>query len=127
MTSNVVAVTVAADKSPADPANTYAEGNVVAVPSGEMWPDTSNNPIVPMVVHGTLGDGLNGATPGECIIELVASDNFGAGVLTWDFIINIRGLPTVSASRVPVNFASGANQNIWTILSAAGWTPVSVP
>lgn len=126
MTSyNVVAVTVQADPSPADPAS--AEGNVVAVPSGTMWPDTSNNPIVPMVVHGTLGDTLNGAGPGECIIKLVATDNLPAGVLLWDFIINIRGFPTINVAGAAVNFASGANQSIWAILQTAGWTPPSMP
>jgi hypothetical protein len=125
MSLNVVNVTIAADNSPADVA--VAEGNVVAIPSGTEWPDTNNNPIVPMVVHGTLGDGLNGATAGECIIKLVASDNFSAGVLTWDIIVNIRGMPTVNVASVPVNFTSGANQNVWAILSAAGWSPVSQP
>jgi hypothetical protein len=125
MSLNVVAVTVGVDTSPADSAP--AEGNVIAVPSGTQWPDTSNDPIVPMVVHGTLGDGLNGGTAGECILELVASDDFSPGVLTWDFIINIRGLPTVNVASVPVNFASGASQNVWTILAAAGWTPISQP
>lgn len=127
MAVNVVSVTVAADVSPVDPSNVTAEGNVIAVPSGVEWPDTSNNPIVPMVVHGTLGDLLNGGVAGQCIIKLVASDNFAAGVLTWDFIINIRGLPTVNVPAVPVNFASGASQNVWTILSAAGWVPQMQP
>lgn len=125
MTYNVVNVTVAADPSPVD--LSPAEGNVVAVPNGTLWPDTNANPIVPMVVHGTLGDGLNGAPAGgsSCIIELVASDNFSAGVLNWDFLINIRELPTINVSGVPVNFASGANQNVWAILATAGWTPGS--
>ena len=118
MTVNVVNVTVAADNSPADLAT--AEGNAVAVPSGVEWPDTSGNPIVPMVVHGYLVNGT-------CTLQLVASDNFSAGVLTWDFIINIRGLPTVNVPGVAVNFASGATQNVWTILSAAGWTPPPQP
>lgn len=125
MTYNVVSVTVGASTSPVDIAK--AEGNVVAVPAGTQWPDTSNDPIIPAVVHGTLGDGLNGAQPGECILQLVASDNFAAGVLAWDFIINLRGFPTVSVSDVPVNFSSGASQNVWTILAAAGWTPPSMP
>ena len=121
MTTTTVNVVVAADNSPADLA--HAEGNVVAIPSGTEWPDTSGNPIVPMVVHGTIGDGLNGATAGECIIILVASDNYTAGVLAWDLIINIRGFPTINVSDVPVNFSLGATQNVWTILAAAGWTP----
>src|SRR5215469_12490791 len=120
MSLNVVNVVVAADNSPADQSGTFAEGNVVAIPSGTEWPDTSGNPIVPAVVHGFLASGT-------CTIELVASDNFSAGVLLWDFIINIRGLPTVNVSDVAVNFSGGATQNVWTILSAAGWTPTPSP
>ena len=118
MTVSTVSVVVAADNSPADLAT--AEGNVIAVPSGTEWPDTSGNPIVPMVVHGTLAGGT-------CTLVLVASDNFAAGVLSWDFVINIRGLPTINVPSVPVNFASGATQSIWTILSAAGWKPTTQP
>lgn len=118
MTVSIVNVTVAADNSPADLAT--AEGNVVAVPSGTMWPDASANPIVPMVVHGTLQGGT-------CTLQLVASDNFASGVLTWDIIINIRGLPTVNVPGVPVNFANGATQSVWAILTAAGWTPPPQP
>ena len=120
MTTNVVNVNVVADVAPG--AVAAGEGNVIAIPSGTEWPDTSGNPIVPAVVHGTLGDAsLN--TPGSCQIALVASDNYGAGVLAWDIIINIRGLPTVNVSDVAVNFSLGATQNVWTILAAAGWTP----
>lgn len=123
MTVNTVLVTVAASSSPADVA--VAEGYVVAVPSGTEWPDASGNPVVPMVVHGSFGDGLNGAGAGECIIRLAASDSYATGVLTWNFIINIRGLPTVNVADVPVNFANGASQNVWAALAAAGWTPVA--
>lgn len=120
MPLNVVTVTVAADSAPNDP--TSAEGNVIVIPDGDRWPDISGNPIVPMVVHATLNDGSS-VTPGACKVVLVASDNFNVGVLTWDFVINIRGFPTVKALDIPVNFAQGASQSIWTILSAAGWTP----
>ena len=119
MAVNLVNVVVAADPSPVDNP-TPAEGNVIAAPSGTQWPDTSGNPIVPMVIHGYL-------TNSTVTIQLVASDNFAAGVLTWDFIINIRGLPTISVANVPVNFALGATQNVWTILSAAGWVPQPMP
>ena len=118
MTVNVVTVTVTADSSPSDVAK--AEGNVVAIPSGAMWPDTSNNPIVPMVVHGQLQQGT-------CSLSLVATDNFAAGVLTWDIIINIRGMATINVAGCAVNFADGATQSVWTILQNAGWTPLSVP
>lgn len=113
MSLNVVNVVVAADVSPADLAT--AEGYVVACPDGVQWPDTNNEPIVPMVVHGNLQNGT-------CTIQLVASDNFTAGVLTWDFIINLRGFPTVNFQGAPVNFSGGATQSVWSILAAAGWT-----
>jgi hypothetical protein len=116
MSLNTVNVVIAADVSPADLAT--AEGNAIAVPTGTEWPDTSQNPIVPAVVHGTLESGTT-------TLVLVASDNFSAGVLTWDFIINIRGIPTVNVPGVVVNFSNGATQNVWTLLSAAGWTPQS--
>jgi hypothetical protein len=118
MTANIAQVVVAVDNSPAD--LTSAEGYVVAVPSGEMWPDTSNEPIVPMVVHGQL-------VSGTCTLSLVASDNYTTGVLTWDFIINIRGLPTVNVSGVSVPYSGGTPQNVWSLLQAAGWTPTSQP
>jgi hypothetical protein len=117
-TYNHVSVTVAADSDPDNSA--YAEGNVVAIPSGTEWPDTSSNPIVPPIVRGQL---LNGT----CTISLVASDNFTAGVLTWDFIINIRGLATINVAGCAVNFSNGASQNVWTILSNAGWSPPTQP
>jgi hypothetical protein len=120
--TNIVNVNVTADVAPS---GAGAEGNIVAVPSGTMWPDAGGNPIVPMVVHGTLGDAsLN--IPGECQIPLVASDNYAVNVLTWDLIINIRGFPTINVPRVPVNFASGATQNVWTILATMGWVPPSL-
>jgi hypothetical protein len=116
--TNLVTVTIAVDNSPAD--LTSAEGYYVLSPSGVMWPDTSGNPVAPMVHNGHLVNG----TASE---QLVASDNYAAGVLTWDVIINVRGLPTVNVASVPVNFANGASQNIWTILQAAGWTPATQP
>lgn len=125
MTINTVLVNVQADNAPGDPAP--AEGNVIAVPTGTQWPDTSGDPIVPMVVHGYLGDLQNGGVAGQAILQLVASDNFAAGVLTWSFIVNIRGFPTVVVKDVPVNFSLGASQNFWTILSATGWTPPPQP
>lgn len=118
MSLNVVNVVVAADGSPADvtPSGLVsAQGYVIASPDGVQWPDSNNEPIVPMVQHGNL---INGT----CTVQLVASDNFSAGVLTWDFIINLRGFPTVNFTGAPVNFSGGATQSVWSILAAAGWT-----
>lgn len=125
MTANTVLVTVQADAAPGDPSP--AEGNVVAVPSGTQWPDTSGDPVVPMVVHGYLGDLQNGGVAGQAILQLEASDNFAAGVLNWSFIVNIRGFPTVTVADIPINFANGASQNFWTILANTGWTPPAQP
>lgn len=124
--TNVVNVTIQVDGAPGDPS--APEGNYVFTPSGVMWPDTSSNPIVPMVVHGQMIANPT-ANPPNCLatVELVASDNFAASVLTWDVIINVRGMPTINVPNVPVNFSNGANQNIWTILQAAGWSPLSEP
>ena len=118
MPVNLVTVTVTVDDSPADTGS--PEGNFLFTSSGVMWPDASNFPIVPMVVHGTLVNGTATAS-------LVATDNFAAGVLTWDVTINIRGIPTIQVSGVPVKFSLGATQSIWTILSAAGWSPTPQP
>lgn len=124
--TNVVNVTVQVDGSPADPA--APEGNYVFTPSGVMWPDMSEDPIVPMVVHGQMTPNPT-ASPPNCsaTVEIVSSDSFAAGVLTWDVIINVRGLPTVNASQVPINYSSGASQNIWEILESAGWAPPTEP
>jgi hypothetical protein len=114
MTLNVVTVSVGAAGSPGDAS--LPEGNMVCVPSGLQWPAAGDLPIVPMVVTATLALGTATAA-------LVASDNFAAGVLTWNVIINIRGLPTIHASDLAVNFAVGPTQNIFDILQLNGWTP----
>lgn len=119
MTLNVVTVTVAAQGSPADA--TPPEGHFVFVPNGTLWPMTAGAlPIVPDIQSGVL-------VLGTATAVLVASDNFSAGVLDWDCIINIQGMPTVNVPGFPVLFASGASQSVWDILEAAGWQPVIQP
>lgn len=108
---DMVAVTMAATSDPDN--NVFAEGNITAVPSGTHWPDGQGGVIVPPVLHGTL-------LAGTCTLDLIASDNFDAGVLAWDFVINIRGMETISAAGVPVYFSEGASQSVWDILDAAG-------
>lgn len=124
MTVNMVTVTIEVDGSPADVAG--PEGNYVFSPSGVMWPDTSGAPIAPMLQHGSLTTD-NTAKTGTATVQLVASDNYSAGVLAWDVIVNVRDLPTVNVPNVPVNFAAGATQTLWSILAAAGWTPTTMP
>lgn len=116
MSLNTVTVTVAAQGGPNDAST--PEGNFVFSPNGTMWPATNGAlPIDPAVQTGTL-------TNGTASVVLVASDNFSAGVLNWDVIINIRGLPTVNFPGLPIMYATGANQSIWDILQYNGWTPV---
>jgi hypothetical protein len=119
MTISVVNVTIEATAAPYDA--TSVEGNFTFCPDGKLYPAVSGGgPIVPAIVHGSL---VNGAATAV----LVATDNFGTNVLNWDCIINIRGLPTVKASNLTINFASGGTQDIWTILTNNGWTPVQKP
>lgn len=119
MTYNLVTVVVAAQSSPIDAVP--PEGRFVFSPNGVMWPGTLGSlPIIPDIQQGTL-------TLGTASVQLVASDNFALGVLYWDVIINIRGLPTVNASAITVNYATGASQSIWDILSAAGYSLVYQP
>lgn len=113
-----VAVTTAADSDPDN--NIFAEGNVTFVPSGTHWPDGLGNPIVPPVIHGTLHDGT-------VTNNLIASDNFDSGVLTWNILINLRGMPTINVPDCVVNHADGASQNVWDILDANGWVPLDQP
>ena len=117
--TNLVTVTVAAQGSPAD--TEAPEGNFVFVPNGTQWPGTPGSvPIDPRIQQGTLSNGT-------ASVQLVASDNFAAGVLNWDIVINIRGMETVHASGVAINYATGPAQSVWDILAAAGWVPVSQP
>ena len=118
MSLNLVTVTIAVQGSPAD--TVLPEGNFVFSPNGLMWPGTGTTPIDPSIQQGHL---VNGTAS----VQLVASDNFTAGVLSWDIIINVRGLPTVNASAVPVNYATGASQSVWDILNTAGYLFVSQP
>jgi hypothetical protein len=119
MALNLVTVTVAAQGSPIDAAP--PEGHFVFVPNGTMWPLAPGSlPIVPDIQQAPL-------VLGTASVQLVASDNFALGILNWDVIINIAGLPTVSYSGFPVLFASGASQSVWDILTVNGWIPVVQP
>jgi hypothetical protein len=119
VTINVVTVTIEATSAPYDA--TPAEGNYSFCPDGVLYPAAvGGGPIVPEIVHGQLVSGV-------ASVELVASDNFGTNVLNWALIMNIRGMPTVKASNLTINFSDGATQDIWTILTNNGWNPVQIP
>jgi hypothetical protein len=119
MTINNVTVTIEATGTPGS--TNVPEGNYTFCPDGVLYPAVAGGgPIVPAMVHGTLSAGSASAV-------LIASDNFGANILNWATIINIRGLPTIKASNLTINFADGATQDIWTILTNNGWIPVQLP
>lgn len=112
MTTNNVTVT--------DSLGTGVEANWLFVAGGTLLDDT-NLAIVTPVVRGSAlpgGTGLISAT-------LLASDNFGTGELLWSCFIRIQGIPPIEVHDFVVNFALGANQNLFTVLKASGWTPTS--
>ncbi len=117
MSLHLVTVTVAVQGSPAD--TVLPEGTFVFSPNGILWDGTpGDTPIVPCIQQGHLVNGTGS-------VQLVASDNFSTGVLNWDVIINVRGLPTINMSALPILFATGASQSIWDILQTNGWSPVN--
>lgn len=103
-----------------------AEGNWLFAATGTLMSD-ANVAIVTPVVQGYLDSSGNmivqtasGVTTGAA---LLASDNFGTGELLWNVYMNVRGVNAIHWNDFQVNFALGASQNLFTILSAAGWTP----
>jgi hypothetical protein len=95
-----------------------AEGNYLFAASGTLMSDT-NVAIVTPVVEGVLD------SSGNLSASLLASDNFGAGELTWNLFASVRGMSDISVQGFAVNFSLGASQNLFTILEASGWTPAS--
>jgi hypothetical protein len=117
MSLNTVNVTIEATSGDAS----IPEGNYSFCPDGMQYPAVvGGGPIVPAIVHGQLVNGTATAV-------LIASDNFATNILNWACIINIRGLPTVKAGSLTINFSDGATQDIWTILTNNGWNPVQLP
>lgn len=114
MSLNLVTVTIAVQGSPTD--TSQPEGNFVCSPNGLLWPGTPGSlPITPEIQQGFL-------VLGTASVQLVASDNFAVGVLNWDVIINIRGLPTIHAIALVINYATGSSQSIWDILNSNGYS-----
>ena len=112
MTTNTVTVTAAFGAG--------AEGHWLFAASGTLMDDT-NVAIVTPVVSGSLAPGGTGLLSAV----LLASDNFGAGELYWNIFMEIRGLSEVNFQDFTLNFALGASQNLFTVLRASGWTPLS--
>lgn len=95
-----------------------ADGHYLFVASGTLMSD-SNVAIVTPVIEGVLD------STGSLSVSLLATDNFGAGELLWNCFITVRGMADVNVRRFAVNFAAGATQNLFDILKAAGWVPLS--
>jgi hypothetical protein len=95
-----------------------AEGNYLFTASGTLVSDAAAAIITP-VIEGVLD------TSGNLSVVLLASDNFGPGELTWNCFISVRGMSEINVRRFTVNFALGPSQNLFTILEASGWQPLS--
>jgi len=124
MALNMVTVTIAIQVGPND---SSAEGTFIFSPNGVLWDGTpGDTPIVPAIQQGHLSNGTGS-------VQLVASDNFSTGVLNWDVIINIRGMPTINFPALPILYTitvggvptATPNQSIWDILLTNGWSPVT--
>jgi len=97
-----------------------AEGHYLLAASGTLMDDT-NIAIVTPVITGSMAPGGTGLLS----VSLLASDNFGTGELLWNLFLQVRGMSDINVQGFAVNFASGASQNLFTILRASGWVPLS--
>jgi hypothetical protein len=95
-----------------------AQGNYLFAATGTLMSD-ANVAIVTPVLSGVLD------SSGNMSVSLLASDNFSPGELTWNCFITVRGLSDVNVQGFAVNFSLGASQNLFTILKASGWNPLS--
>ena len=85
------------------------EGNYLFNASGSLMDGTATAIVTPV-----LTDELDSA--GVLTVDLLASDNYGAGELTWDCNIRVQGIPHITAAGMVVNFADGPTQNLFDIL-----------
>lgn len=115
MALNLVTVTATfqSDQTP--------EGNYTFVPTGMSVDLASHVMIVPMVKQGAIPPN------GLLSVPIVASDNFAADVLNWNIRLIVRGAKNVYARYVAINYSNGPTQDLWVILSNAGWTPAVTP
>lgn len=93
-----------------------ANGDWLFAASGTLMSD-DHVAIVTPVVNDVLD------ASGTLTAALLASDNFGADELNWNCFIRVQGIPAIHVVGFQVNFTDGASQNLFTILTAAGWTP----
>lgn len=95
-----------------------SSGVAIVTPFIDGQLDSIGSLSVPAGAAGSVGTGAPGSG-----VSLLASDNFAAGELTWNFNIKVQGITDILVSDVPVNFANGATQGLFGVLEAAGWSP----
>jgi hypothetical protein len=95
-----------------------SNGVAIVTPFIDGQLDSLGSLSVPVGGAGSAGNGGPGTG-----VSLLASDNFAAGELTWNFKIVVQGITDIVVADVPVNFASGATQGLFGVLEAAGWSP----
>lgn len=93
-----------------------ANGDWLFAASGTLM-TSSDMAIVTPVVNNVLD------ASGTLTAALLASDNYDADDLNWNCFIRVQGIPVIHVVGFQVNYTDGAQQNLFTILSAAGWTP----
>ncbi len=124
--TNIVTITATF----ANPQGNIPGGTWLFAATGTLM-DSSYVAIVTPVVSGVLNasgelEWNNSATGVTGIgAPLLASDNYESGALMWNFFGQFAGMPVIHATNVLVNYASGASQNLFTVLAASGWTPQS--
>lgn len=95
------------------------EGNYQFIATGSLA-ESDTVALVSPVIMGSLD------SAGSLAVDLLASDDFFAGQLTWHVIVRVRGMPEIDVSDVVVNFVDGATQGLFGILEANGWTGLAI-
>ena len=126
MTSNVVTV----NATLLDTAGIPGQGHWLFAATGTLM-TASYVPIVAPVVDGDLDANrqMSWINESGIVVEgaaILASDNFAAGDLSWNFFGDFQGMARIHVTGMQINYSSGASQNLFTILAANGWTPKPV-
>ena len=124
MTGNLVTVNATLQTSYGDP----GQGHWLFAATGTLMSATYVAIVAP-VIDGSLDSNgqLQYTNPDTAVVSegvpLLASDNFAAGDLLWNFFGSFSGMAAIHVTNMIVNFAGGASQNLFAILAANGWTP----
>jgi hypothetical protein len=91
-----------------------ASGNYLVYPTGTLVASGGVAVDIP-AADGTLDD------TGSFSVDLVASDDYTAGVLNWSFKIIVAGMTNIIADDIPILYSNGADQGLFEALDYAGW------